>query len=104
TTAPAARGKDSSITVDLTGDAHGEWVAHVGISVAEGFDQLDDKSLAQLRSLHPRHLRLELDLTSGGWQEKLASYRDNLKSIGAPIEAALICPDRPAGVLKELAA
>ena len=101
---PPAIDHSAPIRIDLVGDSHGEWVAHVGLAVADGFDQLDEGSLGQLASMKPRHLRLDLDLGTSDWREKLLGYSTNLRRMGVPVNVALTCGNGAAGALKEFAA
>ena len=92
------------IKLDVTGAEHGEWLPQVGLAIADGFESLDEKSIHELKSLQPRHLRLDLDLSSAGWHDKLTAYTPNIAAVGRPLEVALKCPEHPQRALQDLAA
>ena len=101
--APALLDRAAPIKLDLTTLARNDWLAQVGLAVADDFDQLDAKGVADLKSMHLRHLRLDVDLASANWLGRLTACAANLQAVGVPLEVALTCPEHPQKALREFA-
>ena len=85
------------LELDLQPTAGGEWVPQIGLAAGEGLSRLSPRSIAAIRSLAPRHLRVDVDLGRPGWDQRFLEEVPVLREIGVPIEAAIFVPDTGAG-------
>ncbi len=65
---------------------------------------LGDADAARVRALGLAHLRADLPLASGGWEQALERACVNARLTGLPLELALSLPDDPHAALRQLAA
>ena len=65
----------------------------IGLGVASHGEPLSDRQVARLRRLHPSHLRLDLDLTTGGYASALEWATDQVRTLGIALEVALTLSD-----------
>lgn len=83
----------SAMEIDLNRTTGGEWVPQIGLAAGEGLAKLSAASIAAIKSLTPRHLRVDVDLGQAGWDQKLQADLPALKAIGVPVEVAVVASD-----------
>lgn len=72
---------------------HGEWMAEqpprIGLAAASHGEPLTARELELLRLLKPAHLRVELDLTSPGFTDRLRRAAAEANALGTSLELAV---------------
>jgi hypothetical protein len=63
---------------------------------------LSEREIARLRALRLAHLRAELNLAQPGVAAALANAATQARALGLPLELALLLPDEPRDVLRQL--
>jgi len=100
--APSA-GQDAGelrFAVTGRGAASAVRVPRVGLGVASHGKALAAKEIERLRALNLSHLRVDLDLTSDGYEPDLRRAADEARALGVSLEMALTLSDDAAGELE----
>jgi hypothetical protein len=101
--AETAAPESESIRVTLSDDPPRR-LPRLGLALPTEPAILTPPVVERLRALRPAHLRAELALRGAGWEEELKRIADAAKSVGAPVEMALILGAGPERELEGLAA
>jgi hypothetical protein len=103
--APSARRKvaPKPITITLRTGTPPLPLPPIGLGCASHNQPLTKREIERLKALNLAHLRLDLDLSTAelhhpGWMEKLGQAASEAKSLGLPLEIALLVPMLPGGL------
>lgn len=97
----AAPASDETVTIEVS-PLGGSPLPPIGLSMASHGERLSEQEIALLRAVRPAHLRVKLELTGDGWQQRLALASEQADALGAALEIeAIAAPD--GGGLPDLA-
>ncbi len=65
----------------------------IGLSAVSPSQPLSDKEIVRLKALHLSHLRVDLQLSSPGWEADLRRVAREAAALGVPLEIALFLSD-----------
>ncbi len=80
----------------------GAAMPEIGVCATSHGRPLSGREVEVLRHLRPAHLRVELDLTSADWADRLRQAASEARALGAGLEAAVTVSDRARDETAEL--
>ena len=83
---------DEPITFTVSEERLGP-LPRIGLGVASDGRPLDEQERTRIKALNPSHIRLDLRLFEPGYAERFEMIADEARTLGLPLEVALLCSD-----------